>query len=831
MLNNKKRSFNEISGRLRVIKRDGNIVPVLRGEIEKRIIGLAEMNPPLSSINLDYVIDKTINGLVDKIHTSELDRFAAETAAAKIVEHPEYNKLASRIVVSNNHKETDESILKVCEKLYYQCHPRTSTHIPVISDMYWNLILQHHERIQKELVFDRDFDVDYFGFNTLCKGYLLGTMRYNQNGVAYTRLAERIQHAVMRVALEIHRDDNDLADAFESYEFMSKGYFTHATPTRFNAGTPMNQLSSCFLLSMKEDSIEGIYDTLKRCAMISKGAGGIGLAISNVRANNSYIAGTGGLSNGIIPMIKVFNDTARYVDQGGGKRKGAMAIYLETWHSDIFDFLNLKTTSGDPESKSRDIFLGLWIPDLFMERVEKNLEWSLFCPNEAKGLEDVWGEEFEKLYLKYESTTGLARMVVRAQDLWYKIIDTQMETGNPYMLYKDAANRKSNQQNLGTIKSSNLCTEIIEYSSPDEIAVCNLSSIALPKFVKDGVFDHELLFRVVRIVVRNLNKIIDRQFYALEECRKSNLNHRPIGVGVQGLAETFFMMRYPFESNEASVLNRDIFETIYYAAVYESNQLAEISGPYSSYKGSPISKGIFQFDMWNVTPSNRWPWEELRKNVLRTGVRNSLLTAPMPTASTSQILGNTECFEPITSNLFTRRVLAGNYIVLNEFLVHDLIRLDLWNSEIVNKIILDNGSIAAIEEIPQEMKDLYKTVWEISQKKLIDMSADRGAFIDQSQSFNVFVAKPTRKRLESIHLYGFKKGLKTGMYYVKMRPNVEPIKMSLGSESVKKRSAPEELNMNDIALKKTKTEENIVGTLPLFCTKEMMEAGCDSCGS
>jgi ribonucleoside-diphosphate reductase alpha chain len=626
--------------------------------------------------------------------------------------------------------------------------------------------------LDSSIIYDRDFQFDYFGFKTLEKSYLLKV-----DG----RIAERPQHMFMRVAVGIHR--NDIDAVIETYNLMSERWFTHATPTLFNAGTPKPQMSSCFLLTMKEDSIGGIYDTLKSCAQISQSAGGIGLSIHNIRATGSYIRGTNGTSNGIIPMLRVFNDTARYVDQGGGKRKGSFAVYIEPWHADIFEFLDLKKNHGKEEMRARDLFYALWIPDLFMKRVKENGKWSLFCPNEAAGLSEVYGEKFEALYEKYEEE-GKARKTVKAQELWFAIIESQIETGTPYMLYKDACNEKSNQKNLGTIKSSNLCTEIVEYSAPDEIAVCNLASIALSRFVKDGAFDHQKLFDVTVVVTRNLNKIIDGNYYPVEAAERSNMRHRPIGIGVQGLADAFILLRLPFDSEEAQKLNKEIFETIYYAALTASKELAKELGPYETYEGSPVSKGIFQFDMWNVKPGPRWNWESLRDEVKKYGVRNSLLLAPMPTASTSQILGNNECFEPYTSNIYTRRVLSGEFIVVNKHLLKDLVKLGIWNNVLKNKVITANGSIQNIAEIPQPIKDIYKTVWEIRQKVVIDMAADRGAFICQSQSLNLFMQEPSVSKITSMHFYAWERGLKTGMYYLRTKSATDAVKFTVAKEHI-----------------------------------------------
>ena len=631
--------------------------------------------------------------------------------------------------------------------------------------------IQNKERLNSAIIYDRDFNYDYFGFKTLERAYLLSCNK---------KIIERPQHMIMRVALGIH--GNDIDAALESYDLMSQKYFTHATPTLYNAGTPHPQLSSCFLLTMKEDSIDGIYDTLKQCAVISKYAGGIGLAIHNIRASNSYIRGTNGNSNGIVPMLRVFNNTARYVDQGGGKRKGSIAIYLEPWHADIVDFLDLKKNHGNEMERARDLFYAMWISDLFMKRVEENGTWSLFCPNEAMGLADVWGEEFEALYTRYEKE-GLARRVMPAQELWFAILSSQVETGTPYMVYKDACNRKSNQQNLGTIRSSNLCTEIVEFTSPDECAVCNLASVNLASFVDETgsnkSYDFQKLYEVTKVVAKNLDKVIDVNFYPIKEAQNSNFRHRPIGIGVQGLADAFAKMRFPFESPEAMELNKDIFETMYYACMESSCEIAQKNGPYSSYEGSPVSKGVFQFDMWGVTPSSRWDWAALKAKVAQHGVRNSLMIAPMPTASTAQILGNNESTEPFTSNMYNRRVLAGEFTVINKYLLKDLVEGGYWTAEVRNQIIADRGSVQKVAAIPKEIKELYKTVWEIKQKAIIDQAADRGAFICQSQSLNIHMAEPTTARLTSMHFYAWKRGLKTGMYYLRSLPKADAIQFTV----------------------------------------------------
>ena len=734
-----------------VLKRNGKRESVkfdkVTARIEKLSYSLSSLIDPID------VAKKVVQGIYDGVPTTELDNLAAETAASLTTKHPDYALLASRIAISNLHKNTMKSFSETMEKLYNYTDIGSGKRTPLLAEDVYEIIQTNAELLDSTIIYDRDFAFDYFGFKTLEKAYLLRI-----DG----KVAERPQHMYMRVAIGIHK--NDIENVIKTYNLMSERWFTHATPTLFNAGSPKPQMSSCFLLTMKDDSIEGIYDTLKQTAKISQSAGGIGLAIHNIRATGSYIGGTNGTSNGIVPMLRVFNDTARYVDQGGGKRKGAFAIYLEPWHADVFAFLDLRKNHGKEEMRARDLFYALWICDLFMKRVEDNGEWSLFCPNEAPGLSECWGEEFETLYTKYEAE-GKARRTIKAQDLWFAIMESQIETGTPYMLYKDAANRKSNQQNLGTIKSSNLCTEIMEFTSPDEVAVCNLASIALPRFVIEGKFDHQKLYDVTYQVTLNLNKIIDNNYYPVEEARNSNLRHRPIGLGIQGLADVFIMLRMPFESDAAKELNKNIFETIYFSAMTASKDIAKREGAYQTFKGSPLSKGIFQFDMWDVSATENWNWEALRAEVIEHGVRNSLLVAPMPTASTSQILGNNECFEPYTSNIYTRRVLSGEFVVVNKHLLKDLVQLGLWTNDMKNKIIANNGSVQNIHEIPENLKELYKTVWEIKQRNLIDMAADRGAYICQSQSLNLFVDSPNTSKLTSMHFYAWKKGLKTGMYY------------------------------------------------------------------
>lgn len=754
-----------------VIKRDGRKEAIKFDKITARIMKMCYGLDPL--VSPEAVAMKVIEGIYDGVLTTDLDNLAAEVAAARTIDHPDYALLASRIAVSNLHKETKKSFSDVIEDLYKYIDPKTGQNASLIAEDVYQIIMDNRETLDSSIIYDRDFRYDYFGFKTLTRSYLL-----KLDGI----IVERPQQMLMRVAVGIHK--KDIQSAIKTYNLMSEGWFTHATPTLFNSGTPKPQMSSCFLLTMKEDSIEGIYETLKSCAQISQSAGGIGLAIHDIRATGSYIKGTNGTSNGIVPMLRVFNDTARYVDQGGGKRKGSFAMYIEPWHADVFDFLDLKKNHGKEEQRARDLFYALWIPDLFMKRVKENGNWTLMCPHECPGLSETHSAEFEALYTRYEAE-GKGRKTIKAQDLWFKILESQIETGTPYMLYKDAANAKSNQQNLGVIKSSNLCTEIIEYTAPDEIAVCNLASLALPKFVtEEGTFDHNKLFEVTYQATLNLNRIIDENYYPVEEARNSNFRHRPIGLGVQGLADAFIQLGYPFESEEARALNREIFETIYYAAMTASKDLAKIEGPYETFAGSPASKGIFQFDMWNVTPTSRWEWDVLKEEVKTHGIRNSLLLAPMPTASTAQILGNNECFEPYTSNIYTRRVLSGEFIIVNKHLLKDLVKEGLWNKEMRQKIMASNGSIQNINEIPQHLKELYKTAWEISQKAIIDQAADRGAYICQSQSLNVFMENANFGKLTSMHFYGWEKGLKTGMYYLRTKAATDAIKFTIDKNVV-----------------------------------------------
>ena len=757
-----------------VLKRDGRKEAIkfdkITARIQKLCYGFSDLVSPTS------VAMKVIEGIYEGVTTSELDNLAAEVAASMTTRHPDYALLASRISVSNLHKDTKKSFTETMNDLYLYVNPKTGKKAPMIADDVIKIIRKNSEILDSTIIYDRDFSYDYFGFKTLERSYLLRI-----NG----RIAERPQHMLMRVSIGIHKDDIDAA--INTYELMSQKYFTHATPTLFNAGTPKPQMSSCFLLTMKEDSIDGIYDTLKQCAKISQSAGGIGLSIHDVRATGSYIRGTNGVSNGIVPMLRVFNDTARYVDQGGGKRKGSFAIYLEPWHADVFDFLDLRKNHGKEEMRARDLFFALWTPDLFMQRVKEDGQWTLMCPNECPGLADAYGADFEKLYTKYEKQ-GKGRKTIPARELWSHVVESQIETGTPYMLYKDACNEKSNQKNLGTIRSSNLCTEILEYTAPDEIAVCNLASIALPMFINEetNTFDHEKLFSITKSITRNLNKVIDRNYYPVAEAKNSNMRHRPIGLGVQGLADTFIKLRLPFDSDEAKALNSEIFETIYFASLTSSCEVAKEEGAYQSYEGSPISQGIFQFNMWGAKEedlSGRWAWDELRSMIKEHGVRNSLLLAPMPTASTSQILGNNECFEPYTSNIYTRRVLSGEFVVVNKHLLLDLVQLGLWNDEMKNEIIKANGSVQDIDTIPDNIKAIYKTVWEIKMKDIIDMSADRGRFIDQSQSLNLFIDQPNMGKITSMHFYAWEKGLKTGMYYLRTKAATQAIQFTVQKQA------------------------------------------------
>ncbi|MEP1035368.1 ribonucleoside-diphosphate reductase subunit alpha [Ekhidna sp.] len=794
-----------------VVKRDGRRESVKFDKITARIEKLCY------GLNADYVkpveiAKKVIDGLYDGVSTVELDNLAAETAATMTTRHPDFAKLAARISISNLHKVTETSFSNTMKRMYEYINPKTGENAALLSKEVYGIIRSNAKKLDDAIEYDRDYNYDYFGYKTLERSYLM-----KLDG----KIVERPQHMLMRVSVGIHGED--IQSAIQTYNLMSEKWFTHATPTLFNAGTPKPQLSSCFLLTMQDDSIDGIYDTLKQCAKISQSAGGIGLSIHNVRATGAYIKGTNGTSNGIVPMLRNFDMTARYVDQGGGKRKGSFAIYLEPWHADIFDFLDLRKNHGKEEMRARDLFYALWIPDLFMKRVEENGDWTIMSPDECPGLYEAYGDEFEALYEKYERE-GKGK-TIKAQDLWFEILEAQIETGTPYMLYKDAANKKSNQKNLGTIRSSNLCTEIMEYTSKDEVAVCNLASIALSRFVIDGKFDHQKLYEITKVVTRNLNKVIDVNYYPVPEARNSNMKHRPIGIGVQGLADTFLLLKMAFESGEAQKLNKEIFETIYFAAMETSMEIAEVEGAYETFKGSPVSKGVFQFDMWGVTPdSGRWDWTELKQKVKKNGVRNSLLLAPMPTASTSQILGNNECFEPYTSNLYLRRVLSGEFIVANKHLMSELIDLGLWDERMMNRIKAENGSIQNIAEIPDEIKERYKTVWEISQKAIIDMSADRGAYICQSQSLNIHLQDANFGKMTSMHFYAWKKGLKTGMYYLRTKAATDAIKFTVSKE---KEEQPKEATAAQPA---AATQAQIDQQAAMQCSLDDPE-GCEMCGS
>lgn len=797
---------------MQVVTRGGTTEPVRFDKILDRIAGLTDGLH--ASVDPAAVSKKVIEEMADGITTRELDKLASEVCASMMTTHPDYGILGARILVSDLHKETSDSFLQTVEALYGYVDPKTGKHAPLVAEDVRDIVRNHPQEIDTAIDYGRDFQYDFFGFKTLERSYLLKI-----DGA----IAERPQHMIMRVAIGIHK--TDLQAAFETYEMMSKGFFTHATPTLFNAGTPKPQMSSCFLVAAKDDSLEGIYDTLKECALISKHAGGIGLHVHNVRSQGAYIRGTNGSSNGLVPMLRVFNATARYVDQGGGKRKGSCAVYLEPWHPDIFDFLDLRKNHGAEERRARDLFYALWTPDLFMERVEQDGMWSLMDPDECPGLADCWGPAFRELYETYEAQ-GKHKRQVPARKLWETIIQSQIETGTPYMLYKDAANGKSNQQNLGTIKSSNLCTEIIEYSAPDETAVCNLASIAVNRFVRgDRSYDFKGLHEAAKVVTRNLNKVIDLNFYPTAATRRSNMRHRPVGIGVQGYADMYALMRFPFDSWEAREQNRRVAETIYHGALEASMEQAQEKGSYETFAGSPASKGILQFDMWGVKPdSGLWDWRTLRQDIALHGLRNSLLVAPMPTASTSQILGNNECFEPFTSNLYTRRTLSGEFVVLNKHLVRDLIELGIWNERIKQQIIVGKGSVQHIDEIPADIRELYKTVWEIRQRVIIDMAADRGAYIDQSQSLNIHLADPNFAKISSMHFYGWKKGLKTGMYYLRTQAAASALQFTVDPEEQHRRQASPVVAFTDQAAAADDAEEQ------LACSIDSPD-DCMACGA
>ena len=767
-------SNNTIENEMKVAKRDGNLETVAFDKILKRIKNIGtEVG---IKINYTSLAMKVIDQLYDTISTTKIDELSAEQCASMSSIHMDYNTLAGRIIISNHQKNTQPFFTEVIDKLYHYLdkHQKSS---PLVSEELYQLSRLHGDTFDNMCDYSRDYLIDYFGFKTLERSYLMKI-----NG----KIVERIQHMWLRVAIGIH--GNNLAKIKETYDCMSQKYFTHATPTLFNAGSPHPQLSSCFLIAMESDSVDGIYNTLKDCANISKWAGGIGIHIHNVRASGSHIRGTNGTSNGIVPMLKVFNHTAKYIDQGGGRRNGSFAIYLEPWHADIELFLQMRKNHGDEDLKARDLFYALWIPDLFMERIKTNGKWTLMCPDECPGLSNVYGQDFVDLYTKYEEE-GKGRISLNARDVWYKILDAQMETGTPYLLYKDACNIKSNQKNIGTIKSSNLCTEIIQYSDENETAVCNLASIALPTFVEcspDGsiFINYEKLHEITKIVTYNLNRVIDVNYYPTEKTRRSNMRHRPIGLGVQGLADVFMLLNIPFHSPEAKQINKYIFETIYHAALERSCEIAQTDGAYETFPGSPASQGILQFDMWNVDPTNtRHDWTRLKQKIQEYGLRNSLLVAPMPTASTSQILGFNECIEPITSNIYNRRTLAGEFILTNKYLMNDLIKLDLWNEKIKNNIVANNGSVQHIETIPLHIREKYKTVWELPMKHLIDMAADRGAFICQSQSLNLWLENPNYSMLTSMHFYAWAKGLKTGIYYLRRRAIHQAQKFTIEPEN------------------------------------------------
>jgi len=808
------------SKKMTVVKRDGREEAVhfdkITSRIEKLCYGL-----DMDYIDPTQITMKVINGLYTGVTTVELDNLAAEIAATMTTKHPDYAILAARISVSNLHKQTQKKFSDVISTLRHMKNSITGKAVPMVDEKYYDIVMRNKDKLDAAVLYDRDFQYQYFGFKTLERSYLL-----KKDG----KVVERPQQMLMRVAVGIHGEDVEAA--IETYDLLSQKLFTHASPTLFNAATPRPQLSSCFLLTMASDSIEGIYDTLKQCALISKSAGGIGLNVHCIRAGGSYIAGTNGNSNGLVPMLRVFNNTARYVDQGGNKRPGAFAIYLEPWHADIFDFLDLRKNHGKEEQRARDLFYALWIPDLFMKRVKSDGNWSLMCPDECPGLHEVWGDEFEALYEKYEKE-GRARKTIKAQKLWYHIIESQIETGTPYMLYKDACNRKSNQQNLGTIKCSNLCTEIVEYSAPDEVAVCNLASIAVNMYVKpDKTFDFDRLKHVAKVVTRNLNKIIDVNYYPVVEARNSNMRHRPVGIGIQGLADAYILMRYPFESEEAALLNKQIFETIYYGALEASCEIAEKEGAYSTYAGSPVSKGQLQYDMWGVTPTSLHDWAALKAKIAKHGVRNSLLMAPMPTASTAQILGNNESVEAYTSNIYTRRVLSGEFQIVNQHLLKDLVELGIWSDDLKNEIVSANGSIQNIPIIPDHIKKLYKTVWEISQKNVIRQAADRGAFIDQSQSLNIHIAEPNFGKMSSMHFYGWESGLKTGMYYLRTKPAAQAIQFTVDKTKVKETmSAKKDKAVLDQAPAAASDLSQVTKNMETLVCSIQNRDECLSCGS
>lgn len=810
--------------KFKIEKRDRSLQDFSREKVVKLISALL-FDLSTQHINVEEVALKVEAGLKPNMKSTELVNLIAETLAYRAIVHPDYSVLAARVAMTALHKVTKDKLIDYANQLYHY-KDENGRDCKLLSDETYKVFLDYQDALQAIIDYKKDFTYDFFGLKTLEKSYL-----FRVKGA----IAERPQQMLMRVCVGIH--GSDIPSIVETYNLMSNKFFTHATPTLFSAGTPTPQMSSCFLLSMAADSIDGIYTTLKNCALISKCAGGIGLSVSCIRAKGSYIRGTNGISNGLVPMLRVFDSTARYVDQGGGKRKGSFAIYLEPWHADIYDFLNLKKNHGKEEMRARDLFFGLWIPDLFMKRVEEDDNWTLMCPSECPGLENTWGEEFEALYIKYEKEKK-GRTSIKARDLFNEIIKAQIETGTPYMLYKDACNRKSNQQNLGTIRCSNLCTEIVEYSSPDEVAVCNLASIALNKFVnkKDNSYDFENLIKVTAQVVRNLNKIIDKNYYPIPETKNSNMRHRPIGIGVQGFADALAMLRYDYDSPEALELSNKIFETIYYAACLESMKLAKEQGHYETFAGSPASKGILQFDMWHTKPT-MYPWDELKEQIKKFGMRNSLLVAPMPTASTSQILGNNETFEAFTSNLYSRKVLSGEFICVNRHLIEELIKLDLWNEKIRQKILVSNGSIQSIAEIPADVRSLFRTVWEIKQKAIINLAIGRGPFIDQSQSLNIHLSEPDTSKISSMHFHGWKNGLKTGMYYLRTKPAADAIKFTVDQQILLEAKMSQKEQKEEILKKREEPAEKVFSCPLKKKTKKNGEQNqeddeeCLACGS
>jgi ribonucleoside-diphosphate reductase subunit M1 len=834
---------------VQLIRPDGTKVPFDGSYLKQKLSGLTQgLNA--TTIKLEQIVGKVTLGLPDEVTEDDLIKLTSETLATMTTIHPDHSILGARLSIEQMKNKIPTKFSENCKRLFNYYSERTNIHSPMISQEVYDIVMKYSDIIDRAIVPERDYSFTYFGLMTMEKSYLLKIDN---------SFAETPQFLFMRASLGIHGQDIDAA--IETYDLMSQRFFTHASPTLFNSGTPQPYLSSCFLLGTSDDSIHGIYETLHQCALISKAAGGIGIHVSNIRASGSYIAGSNGTSNGIVPMLRVYNNTARYVDQGGNKRPGAFAVYLEPWHADIFDFLDLRKNHGKEEMRARDLFYAVWIPDLFMQRVQRNEDWHLFSPDEAKGLNEVYGDDFDRLYQKY-AEEGLALKTVKAQKLWNSILEAQVETGGPFMLYKDACNRKSNQKNLGTIKSSNLCCEIVQYSSPEEVAVCNLASVALPSFVEfsesSAWLNYEKLHQVVKVITRNLNKVIDMGKYPLPQAEKSNKKHRPIAVGVQGLADLFMELRLPFDSEDAKQLNINIFETIYHAALETSIEMASIDGPYESYQGSPASQGQLQFDLWDHKPSSMYDWNVIKEKMLKYGLRNSLLVAPMPTASTSQILGFNECFEPLTSNVYSRRVLSGEFQLVNKYLVQDLLQLGLWDEDMKNQIIDYDGSIQNIDIIPQDLKDLYKTVWEIPQRTIIDMAADRAPFIDQSQSLNIHMREPTKRKLTSMHFYGWSKGLKTGMYYLRTMAASSAIKFTIdrsvtpverkihdpASAALLRKRVYSPLRVETPISKRSKSKsvtaspENSVAdafdihsSTPLSCNLNYDDSHCDSCSA